>query len=116
MGGAKVQIWTLFASLLITTSFAANTLDSIGVNWGTQAAQSLDPTVIIQMLKDNRIKKIKLFDSDHWTVKHFAGTGIQVMLGVPNNQLMYLNDYDNAKDWVKQNVSKHMYNGGVDIK
>jgi hypothetical protein len=110
----RVLVWAFFVFLLIGNSIGA--IEHIGINWGTQAAQVLDPSLVIQMLKDNGIGKIKLFESDHWTVKHFAGTGIQVMLGIPNNQLSNLQHYDHAKDWVKNNVSKHLYNGGVDIK
>ncbi|CAK9143744.1 unnamed protein product [Ilex paraguariensis] len=68
------------------------------------------------MLKDNKINKVKLFDSDNWTVKYFAGTGMEVMLGIPNSQLnRFSDDYDNAKDW-KDNVTKHLHDGGVNIK
>ncbi|KAL2498699.1 O-Glycosyl hydrolase family 17 protein [Abeliophyllum distichum] len=108
--------------VLLTWAFLAflispNLVQGIGVNWGTQASQNLQPSTIVQMLKDNKIDQVKLFDSDHWTVKFFAGTGIEVMLGIPNNQLAKLaNDYDEAKDWVKENVTKHLYDGGVKIK
>lgn len=111
MALAKVPLW---ANLLLL--MMANYAECIGVNWGTQAAQNLHPSMVAQMLKDNNIDKIKLFDSDHWTVKYFAGTGIEVMLGIPNDQLSKLNHYDNAKDWVKHNVSSHLYDGGVQIK
>ncbi|XP_073039652.1 glucan endo-1,3-beta-glucosidase 8-like [Primulina eburnea] len=91
--------------------------EGVGVNWGTQASQNLHPSMIVQMLKDNNIGKIKLFDSDHWTVKYFAGTGIEVMLGIPNNHLAsFADSYDNAKDWVKKNLTTHLYDGGVNIK
>lgn len=72
--------------------------------------------MVVQMLKDNKINKIKLFDSDPWTVKFFAGTGIEVMLGIPNDQLSSINHYGKAKDWVKKNLTTHLYDGGVDIK
>ncbi|KAG5611867.1 hypothetical protein H5410_023148 [Solanum commersonii] len=111
MAHIKLLIWA--CCLALSTSFAYG----LGVNWGTQAAQTLPPSTIVQMLKDNKIDKVKLFDSDHWTVKYFAGTGIEVMLGIPNNQLAkFADDYDFAKEWVKNNVSTHLYNGGVDIK
>ncbi|CDP12875.1 unnamed protein product [Coffea canephora] len=111
MALARALGWAIFV-LLVTANFA----ECIGVNWGTQAAQPLDPSMVVQMLQDNKIHKVKLFDSDHWTVKFFAGTGIEVMLGIPNDQLSKLSHYRNAKDWVKQNVSTHIYDGGVDIK
>ncbi|KAA8530955.1 hypothetical protein F0562_005678 [Nyssa sinensis] len=89
----------------------------LGVNWGSQASHNLHPSIVAQMLKDNGITKVKLFDSDSWTVKAFAGTGIEVMLGIPNNQLTRFSDsLDHAKDWVKENVTKHLYDGGVQIK
>ncbi|GFP97338.1 glucan endo-1 3-beta-glucosidase 8 [Phtheirospermum japonicum] len=92
-------------------------VEGLGVNWGTQASQNIHPSIIAQLLKDNKISKVKLFDSDPWTVKFFSGTGIEVMLGIPNNQLKDLaKDYKKAKDWVKHNVAVHLDNGGVDIK
>ncbi|CAK9152328.1 unnamed protein product [Ilex paraguariensis] len=112
MARAMVLIWAY--SVLLAMVYL---VDGIGVNWGTQATQNLHPSVVAQMLKDNKISKVKLFDSDNWTVKYFAGTGIEVMLGIPNSQLNRFSDnYDNAKDWVKENVTKHLYDGGVNIK
>lgn len=99
--------------LLATTS-----VNCLGVNWGTQASTPLDPKYIVKMLKDNKIKKVKLFDSDHWTVNHFAGTGIEVMLGIPNlNLKKFSKDYDAVQDYIKNNVSDHLRDhGGVNIK
>lgn len=112
MARAMVLIWA--CSVILAMTHVSN---GLGVNWGTQMAQNLHPSVVVQMLKDNKINKVKLFDSDPWTVKYFAGTGIEVMLGIPNNQLSrFSDDYDKAKDWVKENVTKHLYDGGVDIK
>ncbi|XP_019177206.1 PREDICTED: glucan endo-1,3-beta-glucosidase 8-like [Ipomoea nil] len=112
VGGVRLAIWTGFAVILL-----ASPVHGLGVNWGTQAAQFLNPSIIVQMLKDNHIDKVKLFDSDHWTVNFFAGTGIEVLPGIPNNQLeRFADDLDNAKDWVKANISSHIHDGGVKIK
>ncbi|KAJ4828083.1 hypothetical protein Tsubulata_018950 [Turnera subulata] len=95
----------------------ASVLPTIGVNYGMQASHPLNPDIVVKMFKDNGIKKVKLFDADSWTVGAFAGTGIEVMVGIPNNQLEGLaKDYSRAEDWVKENVTKQMYKGGVDIK
>ncbi|GER35124.1 glucan endo-1 3-beta-glucosidas [Striga asiatica] len=103
--------------LLATLSIMGHVAEGLGVNWGTQAAQNLNPGVVAQLLRDNKINKVKLFDSDAWTVNFFKGMDIEVMLGIPNNQLSSLaRDYDKAKDWVKDHVAKHLYNGGVNIK
>ncbi|KAJ4963993.1 hypothetical protein NE237_023932 [Protea cynaroides] len=81
-------------------------------------AQPLYPPSVVQMLKDNGIKKVKLFDADSWVVNSLAGSGIEVMVAVPNNELYRFSDnYKNAKDWVKDNVTSHLKdNGGVDIR
>uniref|UniRef100_A0A5B6YRB0 glucan endo-1,3-beta-D-glucosidase n=1 Tax=Davidia involucrata TaxID=16924 RepID=A0A5B6YRB0_DAVIN len=116
MARAMVLIWAC-SVLLVTAKFSEGALNGLGVNWGSQASHNLHPNIVAQLLKDNGISKVKLFDSDSWTVKAFAGTGIEVMLGIPNNQLKQFSDsLDHAKDWVKDNVTKHLYDGGVDIK
>ncbi|KAI3669332.1 hypothetical protein L6452_40564 [Arctium lappa] len=112
MARAMVLIWAW------CTLFATTCVNGLGVNWGTQASSPLDPKYVVQMLKDNKIKKVKLFDSDHWTVNHFAGTGIEVMLSIPNlNLKKFSDDYDAVQDYVKENVSDHLHDhGGVIIK
>jgi len=102
--------WT-FCAMLISN----NLVQGIGVNWGSQSSHPLNPSIVVGMLKDNGIKQAKLFDADGWTVSAFAGSGIEVMVGIPNNQLKGLaNDYDKAKDWVKENVTKQI--NDVDIR
>lgn len=112
----NVRTWAAAATVVVVAVQLMAHVEGIGVNWGTQASQALNPANIVQMLKDNKIGKVKLFDSDHWTVKFFANTDIEVMLGIPNNQLETLaEDYDNAKDWVKENLTQ-AYNAGVKIR
>ncbi|CAN0865226.1 Glucan endo-1,3-beta-glucosidase 8 [Linum grandiflorum] len=117
----KICLWaTLF--LIITTitnvapvssanNVSLSVVPGVGVNWGSITSHPMSPDIVVQMLKDNGFKKLKLFESDSYTVSKLAGTDIEVMLGIPNNQLHDLaKDYDNAKDWVKENVSEHMSN------
>ena len=91
-------------------------VEGLGVNWGTQATHKLPPKVVVQMLKDNGITKVKLFDADASTMSALAGSNIEVMVAIPNDQLLVMNDYDRAKDWVKRNVTVYLFNGGVNIK
>ena len=91
-------------------------VEGLGVNWGTQATHKLPPDTVVQMLKDNGIQKVKLFDADDSTMSALAGTGIEVMVAIPNNQLADMNDYGRAKQWVKKNVTRYNFNGGVNIK
>jgi len=51
------------------------------------------------MLKDNGIQKVKLFDVDESTMSALAGTEIEVMVVIPNIQLVERNGYGK---WVKK--------------
>lgn len=110
MAPAMFIAWTFYAMLV-----SAHLVQGIGVNWGSQSSHPLNPSIVVGMLKDNGIKQAKLFDADGWTVSAFAGSGIEVMVGIPNNQLKDLaNHYGKAKDWVKDNVTKQI--NDVDIR
>lgn len=91
-------------------------VEGLGVNWGTQATHKLPPDTVVKMLKDNGIQKVKLFDADETTMSALAGTGIEVMVAIPNNQLADMNSYDRAKQWVKKNVTRYHFSQGVNIK
>uniref|UniRef100_A0A1D1XZT8 glucan endo-1,3-beta-D-glucosidase n=1 Tax=Anthurium amnicola TaxID=1678845 RepID=A0A1D1XZT8_9ARAE len=110
MGKPMFLIGFLFIGLLSSVA------DGLGVNWGTQATHQLPPKTVVQMLQDNGITKVKLFDADASTMGALAGSGIEVMVAIPNDQLERMNDYDSAKDWVKRNVTRYRFTGGVNIK
>lgn len=103
--------------LLIVGVWSNDTgVEGLGVNWGTQATHKLPPKIVVQMLKDNGITKVKLFGADASTMSALAGSNIEVMVAIPNDQLAVMNDYNQAKTWVKKNVTVYMFNGGVNIK
>lgn len=91
-------------------------VNGLGVNWGTQATHKLPPSTVVQMLKDNGITKVKLFDADSTTMAALAGSNLEVMVAIPNDQLASMTDYNRAKQWVNRNVSRYAFNGGVNIK
>ncbi|XVF24260.1 hypothetical protein REPUB_Repub13aG0112300 [Reevesia pubescens] len=89
----------------------------IGVNWGTQATHSLPPSTVVRMLKDNGFQKVKLFDADDTILKALGKSGIQVMVGIPNDMLLTLaNSVQAAEDWVSHNLSSHLSSNAVDIR
>ncbi|PAN45838.1 hypothetical protein PAHAL_9G146200 [Panicum hallii] len=89
---------------------------ALGVNWGTMATHRLPSDIVVRMLEDNGIRKVKLFDADPGPMDALAGSGIEVMVGIPNNMLDMMTDYGTARDWVHQNVSRYNFDGGVNIK
>ncbi|XP_010549610.1 PREDICTED: glucan endo-1,3-beta-glucosidase 8-like [Tarenaya hassleriana] len=90
--------------------------EALGVNWGTMASHQLPPKTVVQMLKGNNIQKVKLFDADGSTMGAIAGSGMEVMVAIPNDQLKAMGSFSRAKDWVRRNVTSYNFNGGVNVK
>ncbi|KAF3441222.1 hypothetical protein FNV43_RR15135 [Rhamnella rubrinervis] len=106
--------WVLLVGLL---GCFCVVVEGLGVNWGTMATHKLPPETVVQMLKDNGIQKVKLFDADDSTMKALAGSGMEVMVAIPNDQLAVMTNYKRAKEWVQRNVTRYSFNnGGVNIK
>ncbi|XP_061347746.1 glucan endo-1,3-beta-glucosidase 5-like [Gastrolobium bilobum] len=114
MGGGKYSGCLV---LVFLASLAVGSVSGIGVNWGTQATHPLPPSTVVKMLKDNGIQKVKLFDADAGLLDALKKSGIQVMVGIPNDMLYTLaNSVQAAEKWVSKNVSGHVSSGGVDIR
>jgi hypothetical protein len=104
--------------LLVAAALCAGPSDAaLGVNWGIMSAHRAPPSVVVGLMRANRIGKVKLFDADPGILRALAGSGIQVMVGVTNNELSTLAGSPAAADaWVAQNVSRYVGRGGVDIR
>jgi hypothetical protein len=112
MGFASILKWVfLFLGFLISSS-----VHGLGVNWGTMATHKLPPNTVVQLMKDNGIAKVKLFDADQVTLSALAGTNIEVMVAIPNADLASMTNYERAKQWVKRNITRYHFDGGVNIK
>ncbi|KAG6469315.1 glucan endo-1,3-beta-glucosidase 8-like [Zingiber officinale] len=108
--------YRIWLCLVVLVGICSVLVNGLGVNWGTMASHPLPPKIVVQMLKANKIQKVKIFDADSSTMEALAGSGIEVMVAIPNNMLGYMIDYDTAKQWVKHNVSRYNFQGGVNIK
>ncbi|KAM7512783.1 hypothetical protein LguiB_011658 [Lonicera macranthoides] len=89
----------------------------VGVNWGTMATHRLPAEKVVEMMKENGIEKVKLFEADDEILGALIGSGIEVMLAIPNFMLEEMSkDPAAAVAWVDANVTTYFYNGGVNIK
>ncbi|XP_042516936.1 glucan endo-1,3-beta-glucosidase 5-like [Macadamia integrifolia] len=108
-------LWTL--CLLQTLCKCPLVAQGLGCNWGTRATHPLPPDIVVQLLKDNGFNKVKLFEAEPEPLKALGNSGIQVMLGIPNDFLASLaSSVRVAEDWVQQNVSSYVSKNGVDIR
>lgn len=104
-------------SLILIVSSYLKAESAIGVNWGTISFHRLKPSTVVDLLNDNRVQKVKLFEAEPDVMKALMGSGIQVMVGIPNEMLASLSSSTVASDlWVRQNVSRYTGKGGIDIR
>ncbi|XP_052172506.1 glucan endo-1,3-beta-glucosidase 8-like [Diospyros lotus] len=109
VGWKMLKLWMYLCVLIMG-------VEGLGVNWGTMATHKLPPKAVVKMLQDNGIQKVKLFDAEQSTMSVLTGSNIEVMVAIPNDQLAAMTSYDRAKDWVRRNVTRYNFNGGVNIK
>ncbi|KAL6629811.1 hypothetical protein ACP70R_029576 [Stipagrostis hirtigluma subsp. patula] len=112
-GGAAAAAVALVSWLCLA---AVGGVGAIGANWGTQASHPLPPDTVVQMLKDNGFQKVKLFDAEEGTMNALKKSGLEVMVGIPNDMLLTMaTNMKAAEKWVDRNVSNFL-NDGVDIR
>lgn len=113
---SATSIIVITTTLLLSFSLPM-TESAIGVNWGSVSSHKLKPSTVVDLLKDNKIQKVKLFDADPDALVALMRSGIQVMVGIPNEMLATLSSSTAASDlWVRQNVSRYLVKGGADIR
>ncbi|RLN07225.1 glucan endo-1,3-beta-glucosidase 6 [Panicum miliaceum] len=110
-GAAAVAV-----ALVSWLCFASAGIDAIGANWGTQTSHPLPPDTVVRMLKDNGFQKVKLFDAEDATMNALKKSGLEVMVGIPNDMLLTMaTSMESAEKWVDTNVSSYL-NDGVNIR
>lgn len=113
---SATSVIVIITILLLSFSLPM-TESAIGVNWGSVSFHKLKPSTVVDLLKDNKIQKVKLFDADPDALVALMGSGMQVMIGIPNEMLATFSSSTAASDlWVRQNVSRYLVKGGVDIR
>jgi hypothetical protein len=92
-------------------------VSGIGANWGTQLSHPLPPETVVRLLRDNGIQKVKLFDADYGALRALGKSGIEVMVGIPNDMLLIMaSSMKAAEKWVSKNVSTHITSNNVNIR
>uniref|UniRef100_A0A6M2EWV7 glucan endo-1,3-beta-D-glucosidase n=1 Tax=Populus davidiana TaxID=266767 RepID=A0A6M2EWV7_9ROSI len=105
-------------SLFLLFLTASNiTVQAIGVNWGTTSSHPLPPDKVVELLKSNKITKVKLFDADPLVLQALSGSNIGVTVGIPNSMLKSLNSSKKvAESWVHDNVTRYVSSGSSGVR
>ncbi|WOL06657.1 hypothetical protein Cni_G15391 [Canna indica] len=98
----------LFCSLLVFFSSPGVEAGTVGVNYGRVANNLPHATNVVELLKSNGVGNVKLYDADPSTLRALAGTGIKVIVTMPNEQLASAASRPGfAFAWVQRNVAAY---------
>ncbi|CBI28222.3 unnamed protein product, partial [Vitis vinifera] len=80
-----------------------------GINYGRIADNIPSPDEVVTLLRALKIKNVRIYDADHSVLEAFSGTGLEIVVGVPNGNLKDMNaSEDHALSWVKENVQSFL--------
>ncbi|GLT28799.1 hypothetical protein SLA2020_037060 [Shorea laevis] len=98
----------LLLLLLAISGVTAEEDAYVGVNIGTDLSDMPHPTQVVALLKAQNIRHVRLYDADQGMLVALAKTGIQVMISVPNEQLLGIGQSNStAANWVSKNIVAH---------
>ncbi|KAG2661857.1 glucan endo-1,3-beta-glucosidase 11-like [Panicum virgatum] len=81
---------------------------TVGVNYGRVANNLPNPAAVVQLLKQQGITQVKLYDTDPTVLRALANTGIKVVVALPNEQLAAAASRASyALLWVRRNVAAY---------
>ncbi|KAI3874656.1 hypothetical protein MKX03_022091 [Papaver bracteatum] len=95
---------SFFAVLLIASNIFAEA-GNVGVNYGRHGNNLPSPTEVVKLLRSRNVDRVRLFSPDTDALDALRGSGIQVVLVVPNPDVQRIgNDPEFARNWVNNNV------------
>lgn len=99
----------LLLLLLLTISGVTADEDAyIGVNIGTDLSDMPHPTQVVALLRAQNLKHVRLYNSDQGMLQALAKSGIQVVISIPNDQLLGIGQSNStAANWVSKNIVAH---------
>lgn len=84
-------------------SVASHVADAtIGVNWGRSTAQRLLPSMVVDLLLQNKVPEARIYSSQEDILKAFVGSGINLTVTIFNIQNVATEEL--ARKWVQEKL------------
>ncbi|XAR66883.1 Glucan endo-1,3-beta-D-glucosidase [Bertholletia excelsa] len=94
----------VFVSVKVSLALEAFT-GTYGINYGRIANNIPSPDEVVTLLRAAKIKNVRIYDFDHTVLNAFSGTGLELVVGLPNEYLKDMStNSDHALTWVRDNV------------
>ncbi|KAI3443700.1 hypothetical protein Pfo_000365 [Paulownia fortunei] len=102
MGSGFILIFTSFLLLMLLGICKGG---NIGICYGRNADDLPTPDKAVQLIQLHNIKYVRIYDSNIQVLKAFANTGIELMIGIPNSDLLPFSQFQsNADTWLKNSI------------
>ncbi|KAG4195292.1 hypothetical protein ERO13_A06G103200v2 [Gossypium hirsutum] len=97
-------------SLLVLIGLFTNVLGAfIGINIGTDVSSMPSASEVVSIIKTHRITHVRLYDADSHMLKALADSGIEVTVGVTNEEVLGIGESASAAAaWVSKNVASYV--------
>ncbi|XP_076918066.1 glucan endo-1,3-beta-glucosidase 14-like [Bidens hawaiensis] len=105
---AAVFFHKLLLLLTLSDLFIGIFSIGVGVNYGRIANNLLPPSQVSKLLKSLNINRVKVYDADPTVLQAFAGTDIELIIGLGNEYLQRMRDPQQAQTWIQQNVQPYI--------
>ncbi|XP_072977523.1 glucan endo-1,3-beta-glucosidase 14-like [Typha angustifolia] len=105
----------LFAILPDCLSSTANSSSFLGVNYGQIANNLPSPTSVIPLLRRLGAKHVRLYDADQNVLLAFAGSGVDLTVGLQDSLLPRLADPSFAATWFRSTLLPHLPSTSISV-
>ncbi|CAL0326623.1 unnamed protein product [Lupinus luteus] len=101
MAPIVLQFVLLIASISTTGA-------QIGVVYGTQGNNLPPPKDVVNLLKEQKIQRVRIYEPNKQFLEALQGSNIEVVLGIPNKDLINLGGTQaGANKWVEDNIKTY---------
>ncbi|KAL8158781.1 hypothetical protein V2J09_000318 [Rumex salicifolius] len=78
---------------------------TIGICYGRNADDLLTPDKVAELVQRHKIKAVRIYDSNIQVIKAFNNTKTELMVGIPNSDLLPFSQFQsNADTWLKNSI------------